>query len=236
MHLTNILLIMRQLLNLLTFFFLIMTVIAACNKDSDEFRAEDYDGYYWSEGKKIPLQKMNNKFYVMFYSENENKLYEELAMSNLTLSDVSMEMKYYRPLDITNVVKPTFDIFDKFGNCKFANIYGSYEKVVAALNHTLYWTPYYKNNDGLELWVSYLINVELKPGASWAQLKRLAGKYNLEWIEQESYSRRQYTLFCNNQSKGNALQIANLFHNSGLFDYVRPPIFKSEEYIRIINH
>ena len=79
---------------LLTFLLLLIMVILSCSKPSDEFRAEDYDGYYWSEGKKILLQKIDSKFYAVFYSANEDKFRDELLKAGIELDNAWQEVNF----------------------------------------------------------------------------------------------------------------------------------------------
>ncbi len=89
---------MRNKFKHLGFLFLLVTVITACNKLNNEFHEQenyelnetrttnpDATEYYWLDNEKIPIQKMDNKFYVMFQSANEESIKKELAKSNISL-------------------------------------------------------------------------------------------------------------------------------------------------------
>ena len=217
---------MRKLFSLISITFLIITVITACNKDSDEFRVEDYDGYYWVEGKKIPIQKMNSKFYVVFYSADEEVFIAELLKSGIEFDNIHSEWYEFE-------THPYYDNTSsgvrKYYNYKIATIEGNYENVAAALSYTIYWAPYYKIEEGDGAAPTEIFYVKMR--TTLAQLEKLANENFVEIMGADEYNRGWYFLACTNQSKGNSLQMANLFYESGLFEESAPGFFG-----RVIDH
>ena len=111
----------------------------------------------------------------------------------------------------------------KFTNCTYMlSVKGDYEKAAAALSHSLYWAPYYKDEDGREVGTTELILVQLHPGTTLEQMKRLAKEYSVEMIGAAKYSPKFYLFACTNRSKGNALEMSAVFYESGLFEVVEP--------------
>ena len=215
---------MTKLFKTLGIIFLLMTVVSACSKN-DEFRAEDYDGYYWVEGEKISIQKMDNKFYVVFYSVDEEVFRNELSKSGIIFDNVS---EWYE-FDSHPFYNNTGSGAKKFTNYKIATIESSYEKAAVALSHTLYWAPYYKVGKG-DAGLTEMFYVKLKAGIHLAQLEELAKTYYVEILGVNEYNHEWYYLACTNLSKGNSLQMANLFHESGLFEESAPGFYGKIEY------
>src|SRR5215469_16226615 len=56
-------------------------------------RASDFEAtdYYWAEGERIPIQRMNDKFYVVFYSADEERFRNELSKAGIGLSNILQE-------------------------------------------------------------------------------------------------------------------------------------------------
>ncbi|MDH6356882.1 hypothetical protein [Parabacteroides sp. PF5-9] len=60
-------------------FFLLLIFASACSKENDDYlnkATDDSTDYYWCEGEKIPLQQMDGKFYIMYYTSNQEILKE----------------------------------------------------------------------------------------------------------------------------------------------------------------
>jgi hypothetical protein len=205
-----------------------MTASASCRsdlKDNDpnedsgtraaEFEATDY---YWYEGTKIPLKRMDGKFHVMFYTAEEDKLNKELANAGAKLLNISEEIReyYFYALDIIG------SGVNKFTNYKTATVEGNYEKIADALSSALYWAPYYETENGSEIGTTNLIIVKLNPETSLTQLEKLAEENAVEMIGADKGLPEWYILACTGQSKSNALEMANLFYDSGLFEEAAP--------------
>jgi len=207
---------MRKLFKLFTLLFMLMTIVMACNKPSDKTNAEEsYDGYYWYEGKKIPLQKLDNMFYVVFYLADEKKFRYELSKAGIELKYVQERKDY------------SFTFTDMSGsgaweltNFITATIESSYKNAATALSYTIYWAPFYKLKDENEVvGITEVVGVHLKPGVTFTQLEQLAQKNSVKIIGKYIYYSNSYMLVCTKQSKGNSLEIANRFYESGLFEY-----------------
>ncbi|MDR0765901.1 MAG: hypothetical protein LBF09_03055 [Odoribacteraceae bacterium] len=207
-------------------------------READETRqVVDYDSYYLYREKKIPVQRMEGKYYAVFYAENEEKLKEELDKAGATL-------EYVRPLTYP-VLQACVDTCQqmpdnemppeitrsaagatggKFINCKSATIEGEHEKIAIALSCTLYWAPYYKTENDTELGLTERFIVILKPGTTVSQLEELARANTVEMIGRDPFedTPNWYHLSCTNLSNGNALEMANRFYESGLFESAFP--------------
>jgi hypothetical protein len=167
--------------------------------------------YYWLGDEKIPLQKMDNKFYVMYDSANEEKLEAEFERLGITITD----KKAY--LDDFQCSIKGFDA-EKFAGIKSATIQGDYEKIAPLLSLTVYWAPYYKTDIG-EGRLTNRFSIRLKQDADLAQLEKLAKEHGVEILGENEYG-GWYELACSNLSTGNSLEMANLFYETGQFESV----------------
>lgn len=193
---------------------LLLLFSTACESDQPEWS----DDYYWLSGEKKPVQRMTGKFYVAFNSGDEEKLTAELAKNGVSLTNVEEWLK-----------KPSYGIdFTDAGlqllqDYKTATIEADYGKIKSALSHTLKWSPYYKRmDDGRELRLEFLFYVQLKPNTNKAQLETLAKENAVIVIGADKFMDGWYYLTCTNSSKGNTLEMANFFYESGLFANASP--------------
>ena len=186
-------------------------IVMSCSKS-------DYDSYYWYEGKRIPMKRIDGKYYVVFYSAEESKLKNALEKAGLELSDVSEEIKEYYSYSCGE----TGSGVKLFTNYKTAYIYGNSKQVTGALHHTLYWSPFYRLENGDVVGITELVCVEFKYGTKLSQLENLAKRNFVEIMCADKYHSGWYYLACTNLSKGNSLEMANLFYASGLFKESAP--------------
>lgn len=203
-----------KLLTLMSTLLLLMIFSTACEKE----QAEWSDDYYWSGKDKISLQRMTGKFYVAFDPINEEKLTAELAKNGVSLTDVKgWSKKTPYGVDLT---ESGLQLLQDY---KTATIEADYGKIESALSHTLNWTPYYKRMDNdRELRLEFLFYVQLKPGTNMDQLEELAKENAVTVVGADKFLEGWYYLACTNLSKGNALEMANFFYESGLFTNSSP--------------
>ena len=209
----------------LKFFYalLLLTIVASSCKDSmreysesKELRTRAYEAtdFYWLNGEKIPLQRIDGKFYVMFYTANEEMLKAKLAQAGIELKDeVEVKERYLYSTDTTGYSVNV----KKFTNYKKATVESSYEQLKAALSYTFHWAPYFRTVDGLEIWTENLFFVQLKPDTDLERLEQLAKENTVDIIGADRFLKGWYELACTNLSNGNAYEMAHLFYDSGLF-------------------
>jgi hypothetical protein len=206
---------MKKILSVLSVLF-----IASCTSLSDlegqgknspegsEVQQAGYDGYYLYKGKKIPVQRVNGKFFVIFHSADSSKLESELSKVGATLDSIKVRAGYSHGGDFTD--------------CKTATINGGHENMATALSLTRFWSPYYQVDGGGEIYLTGLFSVVMKPGTSLSRLEKLASENSVKMIGYDKYTPAWYHLACNNLSKYNSLEMANLFYDSGLFEDAFP--------------
>jgi hypothetical protein len=216
---------MKKLMSIVCALVLVTVVGTACDNDEPTFDKDSdlsqYDDYFWLGGEKIPLQKVDGKFQVTFYSCNEAKLEEVLTKVGATLTDVAPEGDLSFSLSSDYLSPVAAEIFTDY---KTATIEGDYEKIAPALIFTIYWAPYYIIiYDDREVFVSFTFSVKFKPDTDLRQLEKLAEENSVLILGEDTWL-GTHLLACTNLSNGNALEMANLFYESGLFEYSDPSL------------
>jgi hypothetical protein len=169
------------------------------------------DAYYWGGDEKIPLERIEGKFMVMFYSENETQFMDELAKAGAEVSCVESGSKP--------------DAAARGGAYKRATVEGDFEKIEDALALTFYWDHYYRQEDGRDAWTDGKFAVGLKSEADYPVLEKMAEENGVEIARiRKNEFRTTCYLACTNDSKGNAVEMGNLFHESGLFEWACPSL------------
>ncbi len=77
-------------------------------------------------------------------------------------------------------------------------------------------------NDGKDVVIDEGFYVKLKPGTSYNQLTNVAGQYNCIIDKAYAYNNKTYLLKAGSINKYDGLKMANLFFETGLFDYAEP--------------
>ena len=86
----------------------------------------------------------------------------------------------------------------------------------------IYAAPFFRTEDGSELGITNILSVQLPESQQFETLKRIAEYNNLEILGENQYEPNVYYLSCTKDSKGNALEMANLIYESGLVEYAAP--------------
>ena len=200
---------------LLCFMVLVDSGCGEKNEISEIFKATDY--YLYGE-EKIFIQKIEGKFYIEFYSADENKIKEECEKKGIKLYYIG-DIRDHATFVAEGTEGPGAKIFT---NLKVGYINGSYENCISVLSSTLYWSPFYKTENYEELKVTSKFTVILMPGTTLKNIEELALENVVEMIGIDEHDSNWYCLACTNHSKGNALEMANLFYDSGLFETAWP--------------
>jgi hypothetical protein len=165
------------------------------------------DAYYWAGGEKVPLERIEGKFMVMFYSENEAQIMDELAKAGAKVS-------YVEPASQNHAAQ-------RGGAYTRATVECEFEKIESALALTFYWDHYYRQTDGHEAWTDGKFIVGLRSADEYSSLKKMAEENGVEIVRKNDRYETHY-IACTNDSKGNAVEMANLFYESGLFEWASP--------------
>ena len=184
-------------------------ILETANSSTQETEITDY---YWYQGKKNGLKKKEGKKIIIFKQENNMKLSTILA--NFKLADLPSEVK------MSPKIKHSKATASPFLSLMWASVETS--ESLLKYSEVLYEAPYFITEDGYELGLSHLLYVKLKSEKDVEQLTKMANKFNVEVIGNNEYMPLWYTLGCTKSSKGNALGIANIFYETGLFAEAQP--------------
>lgn len=150
--------------------------------------------YYYYRDEKIPLQRGNQQ-YIIF----QDDLLSEADKAKLVKSeDVSLP---------------------GMSNLKWG--YTKPDAVLEDTEHVLYSTPSYKTGRERDMFVTHRFYVQLKKESDLAILQNMAEQYHAD-IEEPGALALWYILRWGVGCQYNALELANIFHESGLFSAAEP--------------
>ena len=173
-------------------------------------RSSNFINYYWYKGEKIPVTKNAEKEYILIRSLDEQSI--------LTRSSGITVLQQPQTVTISNKVRrktkaTTEDI--KWAIIKSPTNNASNPKI-------LYQTPSFIAESGEEMFLGHLFYVKLKSQNDLAKLEELAESEKVEIIGNNEFMPLWYTLACSKESTGNALELANLFYETGEFASSQP--------------
>jgi subtilisin family serine protease len=178
--------------------------------------------YYWYEGKKIYLEEVPGKQYIVFNKVGLKKL-STLKSSNSS----SISSGGFNELKLSGIV-----LSEKAFAEKASRLWGIVESNLKTVNDVdtteiIYKSPFYKSSLNGEIGISHLFYVKLKSDSDKDKLEELAKKNRVEVLGSNKFLPLWYTLSCDNKSIGDALQMANQFYETGLFAAAEPDIMTS---------
>ena len=194
--------------------FLGAGVLVACTKDDFLLNRVHPDKlfYYTDTGEKIPVYKVDEKLYIVYFSSEEGKIRDECEKAGITIVHVEPVRAY-----TTYIKDGTARSGAQITNLKMAIIEGNITKANAVFPATFYWAPLYYTENRNELVFTELFGVKMKPKTKLSQLEKLARRYVVEMVGIDKYDSQMFFLICSNRSKGNSIEVANRFYESNLF-------------------
>lgn len=150
--------------------------------------------YYWYDGTKIPLERGNQEYII----------YDD----SLLLESDKDKLIYTEDLS-----------YPGYANLKWGTTKPN--AIIEDVEHVLYRTPSYKADEEGDIFVTHCFYVKLKHNKDLAELQSLAEQYNAT-IDHEGVLPLWYVLRCSLPSKRNAMELANIFYESGLFAATEP--------------
>ena len=172
--------------------------------------------YYWYGDKKIYLAVNPEKQYVV-YEETPNLV---STQSEIYEDGGTLSYPMLQPIGGKQISQ---------NHLRWGVTSSSQVSILQTRSNSsiVYHAPYYISASGEEVGISHLFYVKLKSKADESKLVQLAEKHNVEVLGYNKYLPLWYTLSCTDQSTGNALQMANLFYETGLFQASEPSIMTS---------
>ncbi|UOY06191.1 S8 family peptidase [Muricauda sp. SCSIO 64092] len=178
--------------------------------------------YYWYKNQKIPLKINTGKHYLTFLS---NSGQQQMASS---LGIESSKIVRFGTLDASTNINEDITV-GKFTNWCFME--GSAPTGIQKNREITYTSPFFFTEDGIEAGLSHLFYVKLKESKDIKLLQEMAEKYGVRLIGTNVYMPLWVTLSCSKDSKGNALEMANLFYESGKFSASQPDLMTDDGWL-----
>lgn len=165
--------------------------------------------YYWYQNRKIPITQLTTKRFVLINASDQSNFTQSLQKSNV-------KSKAVNNLCMSSKIKPYKG--GTYNNYKWTTVQTGDAMAMASNPYIVYSAPYFKTSDGNEVGLSHLFYVKLKRTSDFQTLVNMANTYKVKIIGNNKYMPLWYTLMCNNESSGNALQVANIFYETNKFE------------------
>lgn len=164
--------------------------------------------YYWGSDGRIPITKSTDKVWVLFKEDN----------NTVRTSSQTTGISLLQDIQDYNLVMHN----DERSTLKFANLKSGigeiqYATSLSNLESVVYVAPYYKLEDEKEYPLTNIFYVELKDAKYLSKLEELANENNVTIVGEIPLTGNAYILACTKDSNGNALEMANLFYETGIF-------------------
>lgn len=179
--------------------------------------------YYWHRGTQVAINIIPNKKYVLLDGTSEALTRNITDVEFIETPNLVTLSGNIKPMTSTDALSRTSH---EQKSLSWAIVKTS---SVSNLPNVIYEAPCYTSTSGNELALSHLFYVKLKSENDEDKLQTLADESNVEILGNNEYMPLWYTLSCSNTSDGNALEMANLFYESGLFQSCQPSFVCTED-------
>jgi subtilisin family serine protease len=177
------------------------------------------NGYYWYRESKIALEELPAKKYVMVNSfEDTTKLKAVLNRQNIKIN----------PFVETPVVGLNYLREESPSAICWTTVEGEAIPDLTREEFVLYQAPYFLTKDGKEAGLSNLFYLKLNKAEDLNILENMAKENGVTVLGNDTYMPLWYLLSCSKESKGNAMQMANLFYESRLFASSQPDLMTDD--------
>lgn len=168
--------------------------------------------FYYYEGEKIPLELSTEKVYVKF--KEGKTLYEK--------KQIIASIPFIGPFEKTpSQIFKDEAIIEVSSPKSAANI----RDILFGLNNNKdvsVANPFLKAPDNTLQGITERFVVKLKSPADYSELDRLTKETKTTIAEQNEFEPSHYVIVANKNSNGNALEMANYFHETGIFEFAEP--------------
>lgn len=171
--------------------------------------------YYWCGDVKIPLIVNDDKLYVLAETTKIEKLTKTAMITHDSLI-AARESENYSALGLKSLLS------DCEQSGKISLILENAVLDDIETDDIIYAAPYFRTEDGSELGITNILSVQLSEAQQFDKLEKIAEYNNLEILGENIHEPNVYYLSCTKDSRGNALEMANLIYESGLVEYAAP--------------
>ncbi len=179
------------------------------------FAVSAQNTFYYYQGEKIFLNERNDKMLLKLSSDaNKNRLL------NLIQTDLSVE------ITSKGKTEETIALFVVIGTKNKSNLSAlTIDKFQKSLD-VISAIPMLEYEDGKLQGLTDEFIVKLKTGTTLEQLQNLAEERNCSIVKENQFVENQFLISVSKTSSLNSLQLANLFYETGLFEFSEPNFFR----------
>jgi hypothetical protein len=177
------------------------------------------NSYYWYKGEKIPLTETTNKRFILLEDENIESVLAKPEVTSWKIDSKGIDNTVTTLIPYNNV-----DSYPSYRWEIIENIGKESSLPPKLKEQKFYSTPFFKTQQGEEVGLSHLFYVKLFKKSDTETLEKMAIENNVKIIGKNRYMPLWHTLACTKNSKGNALEMANMFFESGEFDAAEPDL------------
>lgn len=195
-------------------------LVSKDTSETTEVRSLSNSVFYWHNGERIFLFPDNEKEYILFRASDEDDLLQSASssVSNVKQGELPLHTTaLYIPKQLSNLQRERL---------KWAVVPKAMS--LSERSEVLYHGNFYTNEKGQSLGLSHLLYVKLKSEDDFEMLKEWAKQYNLWIVSQNEYMPLWYTL-ATIQTNVSTLDLANILHDTGLFDTAQPDVMVDED-------
>ncbi|WP_118195916.1 S8 family serine peptidase [Albibacterium indicum] len=179
--------------------------------------------YYWYKGEKVSLVPNPKKKFLLFDSKvGATKLSEDSIKNDKEVS----EIKEIELGSIEIIESLTSDLAPLPDERYWTIIDTSDQELYSGISNIIYIGPSFFSKSNKDLTLSHLFYVKLKKEEDIDKIKKLAHENNIRIEGRNKYMPLWIVLSCDKNSKGNALEMANYFFETGLFSAAEPDLME----------
>jgi subtilisin family serine protease len=186
--------------------FVIFSTVFLCFRLS----AQSGEDFYYYFGEKIFLQQRTDKIYLKLAPKVSKK-----SLLSLVDKDESLQLTSYVALEDSIFNFAILEVKNKKEGARTTiESYKAMTEVISA-------TYLFQHNSVIYGFADEFV-IKLKQTTSFAQLYELAEKNDCKIGKENSFVKNQFMICVSANSKLNALQMSNLFYETGLFEFSSP--------------
>ncbi|SHM36891.1 Subtilase family protein [Cyclobacterium lianum] len=181
------------------------------------------DTFFYSGDKKITLNENAEKYYLKFEGKVEENRLTQLGYS-------SREKLQFENENSFGAINP----INRDVQYSYAVVSSDLSSVdITEISKDLYVMPFFTTAANIELGISHLFTVKLKSNNDFPILDSIAKANKVKIVGNHTFRPLWYTLSCDIGSLGNALQMANTFYETKLFQYAIPDIMEEPQILEL---
>lgn len=181
------------------------------------------NSFYYYQDNKIPLEEIKEKKFILF----DNTILKETQAVSLLGSQVSRIDTFVRD-NILGGLKKRPNVEEE---ASWALVRLKADMDLSSVKNISYTGSFYKTKEGKEVALTHLIYVKLKKEESIQELEALAKKHKFRILGNNNFMPLWYLIDCSNAPNENAITLANLLYETGLFSASEPDLMSNDELV-----